>query len=203
VREHSDTSRDPGPTSAHRLKPLPALGGDRPRVEDISGLRIAEVVDSALASLSCRRGRDAEFATVAERVFGFALPGPARAVAGMPYGAVWTGPEQWFIEAPFASHEDIARSLKGEFKDLASITEQTDGWVRFDVTGKGALDLFERLCPLDVRGMEDNAASRTLIEHLGCIVICRKAGVEFSVLGPRSAAGSLHHALIAAARSAL
>lgn len=203
MREHNDTSRDPGLAAAHRLKTLPPLGGNQPRIEDISGLRIAEVVDSALASLSCRRGRDAEFAALAERVFGFALPGPARAVAGVPYGAVWTGPEQWFIEAPFASHEDIARLLKGAFRDLASITEQTDGWVRFDVMGTHALDVFERLCSLDVRGMEENSASRTLIEHLGCIVICRKAAVEFSVLGPRSAAASLHHALIAAARSAL
>ena len=58
-----------------------------------------------------------------------------------------------------------------------------------------------RLCPLPVRRMKTGAASRSIIEHMGSLVICRAEGRHFSVIAPRSFAGSLHHALMAAARS--
>lgn len=187
----------------HRLQPLAPLGGPSPRVDELPGIRIAENTGVALASVACRLNREAEFAEAAKRFFGFAMPGPGRFAGKAPYAAIWTGVEQWFVEAPFESHEDIARIVKDGLGDLASVTEQTDGWVRFDVEGPGVPGVFERLSPLDIRAMQADMASRTLIEHLGCIVVCRKAGSRVSVLGPRSAAASLHHALMAAARSAL
>ena len=48
--------------------------------------------------------------------------------------------------------------------------------------------------------MQPGDATRTVIEHLGTYVIQGTQGM--TVLGPRSAAGSLHHALVTAARSA-
>lgn len=187
----------------HRLKPITPLGGDKPRVDELPGLRIAENPDMALASVACRLRREADFAAAAERFFGFAMPAPGKVAGKTPYAAIWTGVDQWFIEAPFNTHEDIARIVKDGLGDTASVTEQTDGWARFDLEGDGAPDTFERLCGLDIRVMPANAASRTMIEHLGCIVVCREAGRRFSVFGPRSSAASLHHALVAAAKSAL
>jgi sarcosine oxidase subunit gamma len=172
-------------------------------VHELSGLRIVENTSVALASVACRLNRETEFAEAAKRFFGFALPAPGRVAGKSPYSAIWTGVDQWFVEAPFESHEDIAHIVKEGLGDLASVTEQTDGWVRFDVEGPGVPSVFERLCPLDIRSLQIDMASRTMIEHLGCIVACRKAGLHVSVLGPRSSAASLHHALTAAARSAL
>lgn len=104
------------------------------------------------------------------------------------------------VEAAFETHEDIVAALRPAFGDSASITEQTDAWVRFDLTGTGLAAVFERLCALDVRSMQPGDATRTVIEHLGTYVIRGTKGM--TVLGPRSAAGSLHHALVTAARSA-
>jgi sarcosine oxidase, subunit gamma len=187
----------------HRLKPLLPLGGDAPRVETFDGFVLSENAGLALASLSCRHGRAAELAKASLALFGIAMPGPGKFVSAPPYGIFWTGPEQWFIEAPFATHEDIARILRVGLRDTASVTEQTDGWVQFDVEGARVADVFERLCALDMRRMQTGEATRTLIEHLGCLVICREAGRRFTVLGPRSSARSLHHALVSAAKSAL
>jgi sarcosine oxidase subunit gamma len=187
----------------HRLKPLTALGGATPRVDDISGLRIAENPGVALASVAARLNRGADLAAAAQRLFGFALPGPGKVAGKAPYTAIWTGPEQWFVEAPFDTHEDIASIVKDGLGATASVTEQTDGWVRFDIEGARLPDVFERLCSLDVRAMQAGTAGRTAIEHIGCIVVCREAAARVSVLGPRSSAASLHHALVAAARSAL
>jgi sarcosine oxidase, subunit gamma len=63
------------------------------------------------------------------------------------------------------------------------------------------VDVLERLAPVDSREMETGAATRTVIEHIGCHLICREAGAAFTVMGARSFAGSLHHALLAAAKS--
>ncbi len=185
----------------HDLAAMPPLGGATPIVDTIGALQIAEVTDRALASVTCRTGQSKAFATAAMKLFGGPLPGPGASTAGDPYGLIWTGPDQWFAEAPFASHEDIARMVKADLGDAASVTEQTDGWVRFDVTGPTVVDLLERLSPVPVRRMETGKATRTLLEHMGCLVICRTTAQHYSLIAPRSFAESLHHALTAAARS--
>lgn len=187
----------------HDLTPLAPLGGTVPRVDRFDGLTIAENPDWAMASASARMGREKAMAAAAKKLLGVALPGVAEIAAKGDLGAFWTGPAQWMITAPIASHEDLADRAKAALGDNASVVEQTDGWVRFDVTGPRGPDMFERLCPLDTATMATGSVSRTAIEHLGCFVLCHAAGTGFSVLGPRSAAASLHHALVTAAKSAI
>ena len=182
----------------HRLKPLSPLGRPDPEATAIGAFRIAERTDVALGSLAARAGREAEVEALAEGA-GIPLPGPGRAAGREVWAAFWLSPAQWMVEAPFATHEDIVAHLKPIFGDAASITEQTDAWVRFDVTGP-LQSLFERLCNLDIARMEPGAATRTLIEHVGVHMV-RRAPDATSVLGPRSSAASLHHALLTAARS--
>lgn len=172
-----------------------------PRTDTIGALTISEVTDMALASVTCRKEQADRFAAEAAALFGIDLPEPGHWAAGKVYGLIWTGPEQWFAEAPFASHEDIAALVKAGLGDTASVTEQTDGWVRFDVQGNTVVDLMERLCPVPSRRMQTGTATRTIVEHMGCIVVCRETARRFSLLAPRSFAGSLHHALCAAAKS--
>lgn len=185
----------------HDLAALTPLGGTAPKTDRIGAILITEVTDQALASVTCRHGKAKPFATAAKKLFGVTLPAPGMAAAGDPWTLIWTGPEQWFAEAPFTSHEDIARIAKAGLGDTASVTEQTDGWVRFDIEGSTVVDLLERLCPVPSRQMKTGAATRTVMEHMGCFVVCRTAGAHFSVIAPRSYAGSLHHALCGAARS--
>lgn len=179
----------------HRLKPLTPLGHATHQTDTIGPVTISENTSVALASLATRKGREEDVAASA-RTLNITLPTPGHA----SNSALWLSPDQWMIEAPFDTHEDITAYLKSTFKDAASITEQTDAWVRFDITGPNLPAMFELLCTLDTRAMQPGHATRTVIEHLGCYVICRAAG--FTILGPRSSAKSLHHALITAAKSA-
>lgn len=181
------------------LKPLTALGHEHPVVDKIGPWVIAERCDVALASLAPRAGQAAAVAEAAAAA-GLSLPGPGQASAGAPFGAFWLTPDMWMVEAPFASHEDLRTHLVAIFGPGASVTEQTDAWVRFDVTGEGLAGLFERLCNLDLAGAAPGLASRTVIDHLGCYLILRAPGVV-TLYGPRSSAQSLHHALIVAARA--
>lgn len=183
----------------HRLAPLTALGHPDPMVVTVGPVTLAEHTDIALASLAARRGREGDVAAAAQAI-GLPLPGPGRHAAGPVWSAFWLGPDQWMVEAAFQTHEDIVAALRPAFGTAASITEQTDAWVRFDLAGDDLAAVFERLCALDVRSMQPGDASRTVIEHLGTFVIRGRGGI--TVLGPRSAARSLHHALVTALRSA-
>ncbi len=181
------------------LKPLNALLGADPRHDIIGAVTISENAGVALASLATRRGQADRVAAVAKRL-GLDLPRPGRASHSVPYSALWLGPDQWLILAEGDVDADIAKALEAAFGSAASITEQTGGWVCLDVSGPALPALFERLCALDTAAMEPGHGTRTVIEHLGCYVICVGIG-EFRVLGPRSSAASLHHALTTAARA--
>lgn len=179
------------------LAPRTPLGHALPEQHNIGPFALTEVVDTALGSLTARRGQTAELAARAATA-DIPLPGPARWAAGAPYAAFWLAQDSWMIEAPFATHEDIRAHLRTIFDDTAAITEQTDGWARFDTRGENLPALFERLCPVDLRGLAPGHATRTVIEHIGCYLIWREPG-RISVIGPRSSAAALWHALETAA----
>ncbi len=184
----------------HDLEQITPLGAAEARVDTHGPVTLTEITDRALASVAARLGREDETVAILTDLLGIVPPAPAR-LAGEMLTAFWTGPDQWMIEAPLTTHEDLAEQLAGRSGAAMSVTEQTDAWCRFDLTGEGLPDVFERLCAADTRAFAGGEAQRTAIDHLGCFLICR-APRHISVLGPRSAAGSLHHALLTAMRSA-
>lgn len=182
------------------LKPLYATGNASAFDAAFGDIRIVENDTLALASVASRLGREADTMARAKSGLSLDLPDVQKTSQGSDLTAFWTGPDQWFIEAPIASYEDIATIIKNGLKDSASVTEQTGGWVRFDVTGASSIAMFERLTMLDLAALPIGTASRTSIEHIGSFVLKREAD-SFTVLAPRSYAGSMVHALTLAAKS--
>ena len=185
----------------HDLIPTLALGGQTPRRDEIGGVTLAESPGLALASVAARLGQETACTERLARIVGCPAPGPGKAMSGETFGIFWTGPEQWMVVAPFETHEALAAEVKAALGETASVTEQTDAWVVLDLAGTATVDMLERLCPVPSRRMAAGDVQRTTIDHLGCFVWCRAAGRDFRILGPRSAARSLHHALITAVRS--
>jgi len=185
----------------HGLNPLCALGRAEATDHVIGGITIAENPGLAMASLSARAGREKATEKAAKALLGFALPVPGALNTGEPWAAFWTSPGQWMITAPHASHEDIAAILKAAVGAEASVTEQTDGWVRFDIEGAGVVAMLQRLCNVDVEAMAAGRATRCQIEHLGCYLLCHLQGQAFSLITLRSGAASMLHALETAARA--
>lgn len=183
------------------LTPRSAFGLDTPTVAQIGPYRIAERLDVALASVATRRDRAGDLATAAHAA-GIPLPDPASAVPGDPFSAFWVTPGMWFVEAPFDSHEDIAALLKTALGDAASITEQTDAWVRFDLSAPSLTPLLERLSNVDLDAVPAGYASRTVIDHLGCYLV-KRSMEKVTLYGPRSSAKSLLHTLETTALSIL
>lgn len=173
------------------LKPMTALGAHQSTVVTVGTLTITERVDVAVASVATRRGQ----VPVAE---GVPLPGPARHQAGSPFSAFWVAPEMWFVEAPLATHEDIADRLSAGFAATASVTEQTDAWVIFDLACPDLAKVLERLCNVDFRAAPEGHATRSVMDHLGVYLI-KYGPSKARLYGPRSSAQSLLHALEVAA----
>ncbi len=184
----------------HNLSPTPALGGTSPRVDQFDHVTISENDNLALASIAARKGREQACQKQLKTLLG-AVPAPGKAQLHDPEAGFWMGPEQWMIGAPLDSHELLAEQLQTQFGDTASVTEQTGAWVCFDVIGPAMPDICERLCAVPIRQMVAGDAQRTVIHQMGCFVIRRQDAEHLRILGPRSSAQSLHHALITTAQS--
>ncbi|QDL93539.1 sarcosine oxidase subunit gamma [Paroceanicella profunda] len=173
------------------LAAVTALGDGAPRRAVHGVLSLEETPDLALASLALRRGAPVP------APFGLALPGPGGLAAGAGAGAFWTGPEQWMIEAPGRGTEDFA-ALVAAAAPGTSVTEQTDGWVAFDIAstaGAAPVEaLLERLVNLPPAAVAPGRAARTGLHHMSVFVL-RRAEDRLSLLGMRSAAQSLWHVL--------
>lgn len=184
----------------HDLTPITALGGTEGRVDAFDHVTITENDGVAFASVAARQGREKACYAALKKLLG-QVPPLGRAILRDPEAGFGMGPDQWMLGAPRATHELLADQLKERFKDSASITDQTGSWVVFDVRGPAMPDLCERICNVPIRTMTAGDAQRTVIHHLGCFVIKREADDHIRILGPRASAGSLHHALIDAAKS--
>ena len=180
----------------HDLAPMTPLGATTPRRDTIGAITIAENPGVALASVAARRGQSTACTTALAEWLG----APALGVAehtGNDIAAFWLGPDMWMLEAPFTTHETMVHDLAQRLQGLASVTEQTDAWARFDLSGDGLDNMLARLTNLDLATLPKRFARRTVMEHIGCYLLRRDTG--YSVYGPRSSAASLHHALCLAA----
>ena len=185
----------------HDLIPLTALGAATARADTIGTLTLTEVPDLALASVAARRGQEMACTAALSKMLKADLPGPGKSTLADPVSAVWMAPDQWMLMAAYSSHELLAGQMRETLKTKAAVTEQSDAWVCFDVTGEQVVDLSERLCAAPVRRMRTADAQRTTLHHMGCLLICLESGAEMRFIGPRSSAASLHHALVTAAQS--
>ena len=191
----------------HDLIPLTPLGGDGAQSQEIKGITIREMPDFAYASIAMRLGREIGFGRAAKKAIGVVPPKPGESAAIKAGEGLltifWTGADQWMVEAPYATHLDLAAKLHGVLKDNASVTEQNDGWARFDLVGESCVAVLERLSVVDGAKMHAGAATRTSVEHVSCFLLCREPSQHFSVICPRSFAESLFHSMVITAKSAL
>nr|WP_244313940.1 sarcosine oxidase subunit gamma family protein [Roseibium denhamense] len=151
-----------------------------------------------MASLALRTD-DARSAV--DQVLGFAAPGPGSYTTGDEFAAFWMSSDQWMVCASHDSNELLASQLKDKLGEQVSVSEQNDGWVCLDVEGADLSSVFERLVNADVHDLKKGTAVRTVIEHIGCFLICLESGHRYRLLAGRSFAHSLHHAVAAGLRS--
>lgn len=173
------------------LTPVTALGDAGPRARLHGALQIEENTGLALASLALRRNAPAP------SPFGLALPGPGGFVADGAVSAFWTGPDQWMIEGHGRADSDFAAELAALCPGC-SVTEQTDGFVAFEIRSSSGetpiLALMAKLVNIDPARLAAGSATRTGLFHLSAFAI-RRAPDRLAIIGPRSAAQTMWHGL--------
>lgn len=177
------------------LCPTTAFGMTKPMTFASGALTVSERIDTGLASLTMRQGgrRPAPL--------GLTLPEPGGLSQGDGIWAIWIGPGQWLIGAEARSNDDIAAFVGGDDGSV-SVTEQTDGWAVIDIVDAGDGSrieaLAERLVNLDPNVLGPGSATPTGLDQMRVFVI-RWSPAWLSIIGPRSAAGSLWSRVIRAA----
>ncbi|MDB2390128.1 sarcosine oxidase subunit gamma [Alphaproteobacteria bacterium] len=179
----------------HDLAPLYPLGGHSPSIDVYDQITLTENADFAYASIAAYTGCKDKLNKNAAKTIGLSLPSPGQMTNKADMTAIWSGPDQWMIEAPIHSHETMADHLSRKLTGIAAVTEQNDSFVRFDLKGELCVDVLERLCAVNSRQMPHNTATRATIEHITCFILHRSTGY-FTILGARSSANSLHHNII-------
>lgn len=187
----------------HDLAPICALSGADPAIDTVAGVTLAEFPDLALASVSARRGSEEACRAHLKDLLNSASPKPGRAVLNDPEAAFWIGPDQWMVSAPYASHANLTDQLKSRFRDTASITEQTDGWVCFDLRGDGVEEVIRLCANIDIDQMQTGDAVRSVVHYMSVYILRLDPANALRIFGPRSSAKSLHHALMTAMGAAL
>ncbi|MES0070483.1 hypothetical protein NKJ73_32910 [Mesorhizobium sp. M0074] len=105
------------------------------------------------------------------------------------------GPDR--VEAECRAEPDFDAELKQVARGC-SVTEQTDGWIAFEIISRaGSMPLealLSKLVNIDPADFGPGRATRTGLEHMSCFVI-RRGDAHVAVRGARSSAGSLWDAL--------
>lgn len=178
------------------LSPITALGAAGPWAKSYGPLSLSENTMLALASLSLPAQ------TVVPSPFGLTLPEAGQSTATETHGAFWSGPNQWMIEGYGLAETDFATVVKAE-ADAGYVTEQTDGWCAFDIedasNGDAIQKLMQKLVNIDAHQFSPGSAARTGLEHMSVFVI-RRSQSKLTVIGMRTLAGALMHALATAAQ---
>jgi len=124
---------------------------------------------------------------------GLTFPQPGTTITSGSARIVWTGRDQAFL---------IGTEPPAQLANVAAVTDQSDAWAWFHLTGEDARDVLARLTPLDLR---DNSfavggVARSTMNHMQAILI-RPAPHAYEIAVFRSMAGTLVHELTDAMRA--
>lgn len=177
----------------YQLIPRTAFGDDQALVTEIGAAKLTERPDFSIASVSSRAGQGdiSSALTKGDSV------GVSQFVHTDDRCVFWTGPDQWFVMGDHATEENLAQSLSADLGSASTITKQNDGWVVFDLTGDNLNNVLERLCLINLAAFSAGSVQRTVIEHIGCYVLCLDKNTTYRLLCGRSYAVSFAHAIIA------
>jgi heterotetrameric sarcosine oxidase gamma subunit len=132
------------------------------------GVNIVERDGLGLASLHVRKDKGAALIQHIHESFQIELPQmPRRAFAG-DVALVGIGPGAWLATHNYAGNAFVV-SLRKTLGDLASVCDQSDGYVVLRISGRGVRDAMTRLVPIDLhpRAFKSGDVAVTVAAHVG------------------------------------
>lgn len=179
-------------TSASPLAAVTPLGG---HVSTHDGAELAEISGLSLISLAITAGKETAFEKAVKKAWKIAVPPPGMSAFAGDVRLTWTAPAQYHLLMPETGGGMLAATLE-KTAGAAWCTDQSDSYCMLRLSGPRAREALERICPLDLHpgSFAVDAAARTVMEHLGVLMIREKAD-RYLLLSARSSARSFLHAV--------
>lgn len=178
-----------GNVAEFKIEPFPFLWGR----ERYFGDNYLEIIsDQSIVSMAITRGDEEKFSTQFTNIFGNSPPKPGKFVNSIDndYKFLWMSPDQIFalFKRENLYPETKIQKLMG---DSGFYTDQTDNWCQIKLTGPHLIQVFERICPLDLNMQKFSVGNcaRTIMEHLSTIIV-HDSEEGFLVLSPSSSSES-------------
>ncbi len=182
------------------LSARPPLGGARLEVD---GVAVTEVTDRAVVSIAARQGGEEALASAVSTAYGRDLPAVGRSSVSDVDNARFLGlqRDQFFLLFEHTGPDPI-RAVAEKLGDAAYLSNQSDSWAMLRITGAKCRSALERICPIDLDPsvFRPGAVARTVMEHLGTIIV-REDDDTFLLLSARSSAQSFLHAVETSVRA--
>lgn len=177
------------------VSPLAALSPLGGHASSHDGASLAEVTGMAFVSLAVSQGSQAAFARAVKKAWKIDVPPPGMSAAAGDIRLIWTAPGQYHLLMPEPGGDPLAPVTKA-VSGTAWTTDQSDSYCLLRLEGARSREALERICPLDLHpgSFAVDAASRTVMEHLGALLI-REGTDRYLLMSARSSALSFLHAV--------
>ena len=142
-------------------------------------------------SLSENKYETNKFNRIFKKFFGFTVPEIAKFKLNDNSIALWSRTKSYIILTDFNLD-----NLTSTFDGLASITDQTGGWLSFKISGKGSIHLFEKLITINLENFNKGNVIRTSISKINCFVFCKKKAKTYYIICPVSFSNAMKSRLI-------
>jgi methylglutamate dehydrogenase subunit D len=145
------------------------------------GVTVCDLDGLGIATIIARRGQSDAFTHRMQEYFGIELPqGPHHTIAG-DLALAGTGPGMWLATRERGGNA-FAVALKEAIGDLASISDQSDGYAVLRLSGLHARDVLCKLVPIDVdpRAFRVGDVASTIAAHIGVTFWRLEDGVDGS-----------------------
>ena len=132
-------------------------------------------------SLSHNFYQSKKFNSTFKNYFSFAPPSISNFQENNKVFVFWTRNNSYFILGDVE-----AKSIISSFNPIASITNQTGGWVCFNLSGQHSKSLFEKLVVFDIDSFKEGEVTRTSINKINCFVLCKEKYLNYTIICPIS-----------------
>ena len=158
---------------------------------------LAEVTGMGLVSIATPRGGGDALQAAVQSAYGCALPLTGSSILGQDGAMRLLGLQPDQVFALFAYDGDKAVSeVEKVLGENGYYTDQSDSWVILRLSGGAAAEALARICPLDldVSVFPVGTVTRTVMEHMGAIIL-REGTDGFILMAARSSAANFLHAV--------
>jgi sarcosine oxidase subunit gamma len=177
-----------------KLKKIPVLEGFS---KEFNGIKITELKDIEIHSLALPSNNTKKAVATLKKNFGCTMPVVGQSFVCQSHNLkiLRLSTDQLFL---FSNNKNLSRinRILTNLEESFFITEQTDAWFGLKISGEKVLECLNRICQINISldTFAINAFARTVMEHLGTIIIRNKTD-EFELFSASSSAKSFLHAV--------